>query len=273
MPIKYERVTVTAGLAKQWLGVNHEDNRLPKTSKIPMYARDMLSGRWNSDTGETIKFDTYGTLIDGQNRLRAVLIASVTDPDVSIDFDVARGCPPEAMQVIDTGSARTFADKLRMAGVTDRMRASGVIRWVLNWDAGNYMGRGGFSPTDSELWDRYRTEPERFDAATKRSSDGVRVGLGTASVLGTGFYLMHRVGGSDAHTFFEQLLTGVRLETGDAALTLRNRLLKAKKDRLTRQEQLALLIRGWNFYRNDEKTYKLTVVKGELSNENFPKPR
>src|SRR4051812_45826471 len=100
--IRYERVLVTPAKAVKWLGLNSPVNRSKKASKIGGYAADMQAGRWNSNTGETIKFDTSGTLIDGQNRLEAVVLANVP-----VEFDVAYDVPSEAMIVIDSGAART----------------------------------------------------------------------------------------------------------------------------------------------------------------------
>lgn len=279
MGIKYKTVTVTPALAREWLGKNFELNRLPKQSKIPGYARDMLNGRWQSDTGETIKFDVHGTLIDGQNRLRAVVLAGGNNPDVAIDFDVATGCPTEAVQVIDTGASRTFADKLRVAGTPERIRASGVVRWAMNWQVGNYMGNGKFSPTDSELWDFYRSDAAGFDAATARGTDMSQRKLGTGSALGLAFYLFQRIDHPLAHDFFDKLITGAKVEVGDPELTLRDRLARSQLERISRQEQLALCVRAWNSRRGDHKAYKLIVIKGRnglpgiLSNDNFPQPK
>ncbi len=90
--IKYERTIVTPALARKWLELNAENNRLPRPRKIQAYARDMASGNWNSDSGETIKFDKNGILVDGQNRLQAVLLA-----DMSIAMDVVTGLPELAV--------------------------------------------------------------------------------------------------------------------------------------------------------------------------------
>jgi hypothetical protein len=269
--MRYERVLVTPALAEKWLGQNAENQRNEKRSKIPMYARDMASGRWNSDTGETIKFSTANVLIDGQNRLQAVILAGT-----AIEFDVAFDVPKEAMLVIDSGASRTAADALKVAGASSRFTAGALVRWVICWDARNFMAARGqnVAPTISEIWDRYQVEPAVFDAAATRAADCRQRGVGTASPLGTGFYLAHRIDPESAHQFFDHLITGADLPEGHPVLTLRNRLVRSKLDRLKVEEQLAMFVRAWNAYRAGNTLDRIFASnRGPLSNGNFPQPK
>lgn len=271
MSIRYERVTVTPSMAKKWLELNSENNRNAKTSKIPNYARDMKTGNWNSDTGETIKFDSEGVLIDGANRLRAVVMA-----DVEVDFDVAYDVPTRAMQVIDTGASRTFSDTLIISGVGgSRMQVSSIVRWVILWDAGVYRASGGtFAPTHSELMSRYQASPGIFDAAASRARDLSSRQIATASPLGTAYVLFSRIDKGQTEQFFDHLITGANLPELHPVLTLRNRLMRTKVDRITRPEQLALTIRAWNALRAGQTPRNLIISRtGELTNTNFPQPK
>jgi hypothetical protein len=267
---RYETVRVTPQQAKQWLGKNADNNRLPKESKIPMYARDMQAGDWQQDTGETIKFDVEGQLIDGQNRLRAVIMAGVP-----ITFDVAYDVPNKAMQVVDTGAGRNAADVLRIAGVTERMRGSGVVRWVLMWDAKQFMGKGGtFNPTTTEVIHRYMGDPDGFDSAIGRASDCQRHGLGMGAPAGVAHYLFAQIDSEQTHQFFDQYVSGANLPNRSAVLALRNRIARSKLDRTTRSEQLALFVRAWNAFRDEKPIDRLQLVKsGDLTNLNFPQPK
>jgi hypothetical protein len=265
----FKREIVTPQFARRLLGVNVENNRLPKTSKIPMYARDMQSGRWNSDTGETIKIDVNGRLVDGQNRMHAVIMA-----DVPIEFDFAYDVPAEAMVVIDTGSARTAADVLHIDGAPDRARSASIARWVILWDAKVYLGRGGqFNPTTTEVIERYRSDAAGFDAATRRGGDCQRMSLGTGSVAGVAHYLFARIEKERAEQFFDQYISGANLPKYCGPLALRNKMARAMVDRITRAEQLALFIRAWNAFREERTLERMTVVRaGDLNNINFPQP-
>lgn len=272
--IKYERIAVTAKLAAQWLEKNSEDNRNPKSGRIPGYARDMASGRWNSDSGETIKFDVFGNLIDGQNRLFAVIQANATSPGIVVEFDVARGLPSEAMQVIDSGASRTFSDTLKISGTPERARVSAIVRWVAGINAGTWITRAGRAAlSNAELWDAYRVDSDGFDAAGRRAADATRQGLGIGRAMGTAFYLFARIDREQANQFFDGYVSGAGLLSRDPILALRNRIVRQKLERQTAAEQLALTIRAWNYFRAGEKVDRLQLPKGLLTNDNFPQPK
>lgn len=270
MAIIYERFTVSPSVARQWLSMNSENNRPSKYSKIRAYARDMASGKWNSDSGETIKFDETEALIDGQNRLLAVIEAGV-----SVEFDVARGLPSSAMLVLDSGSARTGMDALKIAGATDRARAAAIVRWSILWDAKVYTGKGTgvFSPSNSEIVDRYNSDPGRYNAASSRGTDCQAKGLSTGRVAGMAYYIFSKIEQEDAHQFFDQFVSGANLIKDSGPLLLRNRMARVKMDRITPAEQLALFVRAWNAFRKNETMSQLIIAKGPLHNYNFPQPK
>lgn len=275
MGVTFSHELITPQRAKQLLGRNAENNRTPKRSRIPQYVRDMLSGNWNPNTGETIKVDVGGVLIDGQNRLKAVVAAGEQDPDFKgIYLSVAYDVPSDAMQVIDSGSTRSAGDALKIAGANDRMRGAAIVRWSILWDAGLHMGNGGtLAPSNSEIIDRYRREAGAYDAAAKRATDCQNRGLGTGTVAGVAHYLFARIDVEQNHQFFDQYVSGANLPDRSAVLALRNRIAKVRIDRITRPEQLALFVRTWNAFRRGEPMDRIILVKGELTNDNFPQPK
>ena len=100
---------VTPKLAEQWLGRN-DSNRNIRPTKLAQLVRDMQGGRF-ALTGDSIKFDLNGNLIDGQHRLTAV-----RDSGIPIEVLVVRGLAPTVRAVIDTGATRSASDALRIAG-------------------------------------------------------------------------------------------------------------------------------------------------------------
>lgn len=103
---KWEVITPNA--AKQYLAKLHPDQRGKKFNSIDQYARDMKNGAWII-SHQGIAFDEDGFLIDGQQRLNAVV-----NSNVPVAMLVTRGLPKELMRVIDQGSKRTTKDSLRM---------------------------------------------------------------------------------------------------------------------------------------------------------------
>lgn len=267
--ISYRRELITPQRARVLLDANAENNRNPKTSKIPAYARDMVTGNWHADTGETIKVSVDGRVLDGQNRLLAVIMAATP-----IYFDVAYDVPTSAMQVIDTGASRTAGDVLRIAGAADRMRAASIVRWSIMWDAKIFVGKGGgLNPTTSEISARYLAERAAYDAASKRATDCQTRGLGTGSPSGVAHYLFWRIDQEQTHQFYDQYVSGANLPNKSAVLALRNRMARVRTDRINRSEQLALFVRAWNAFRAGKALESMIISKGELTNTNFPQPR
>lgn len=282
MTIRYEPHTlVTPAVARKWLAQNAENNRKPRGIRITQYARDMHNGKWQ-DTGESIKFDTTGRLVDGQNRLHAVIEASemkcsdrcIHGPDAPalVYLNVIYDVEPEAIFVMDTGAARTFGNALQFTGVHHTNNVAAVVRWSMLWDRGQLTAAGD-GPTHAEMMARYHADADRFGTAAARGRDMLRAGLGAPGPFSVAFYLFHRIDADQAHTFFDRLITGENVAKGHPALTLRNRLIR-DKGRLSRQMILALCIRGWNAFREDRLLPSIVAVNAaKLTNQNFPRPR
>lgn len=111
--MKIEIVSVTPELAATWLATNTEKNRRLSKVTVNRYAQDMLRGKWLA-TGEAIKFDCDGKLIDGQHRLSAVVVSKK-----SVEMLVVRDLEQATMTVLDTGKSRSAGDALTITGVAD----------------------------------------------------------------------------------------------------------------------------------------------------------
>lgn len=81
-------------------------NRVLSEMTSEKYAADMKQGRWQQ-TDEPIIFSESGFLLDGQHRLRAVILSGCT-----ITFLLAKGIKEEAQMVMDDGKGRKHGDYL-----------------------------------------------------------------------------------------------------------------------------------------------------------------
>ena len=108
--MEFKVMTVTPELAKEWLTKNIENNRNKSRSKIDAYAKDMRAGRWQLN-GEAIRFNQSGKLVDGQNRLSAVIQAGVP-----VEMCVIIGVSDE-VNIYDCGWLRRPEHVLQMKGV------------------------------------------------------------------------------------------------------------------------------------------------------------
>lgn len=150
---------VTPRMAEEWLGRN-EANRNIRPGHVASLARDMTAGNFVL-SGESIKFDIDGNLIDGQHRLSAV-----RDSGVTIETVVVRGLPATAKGLVDTGKKRSAGDAMRMYGVTSGHAAlAATIRLVLGIHRGQVRRAGDKAPeaTHSEIIDFYQAHAELLD--------------------------------------------------------------------------------------------------------------
>lgn len=135
---------IDAGVARRYLQrVRPEDQRRLSSATVKKYTTAMLKEKFDGLNGETIKFDTNNSLIDGQHRLHAIVKADVTIPML-----VLRGVHNSAKSTLDCGQKRSKADILKyagfdmctnaVAGVLSAMVGQGVIGAVAREDVVDY---------------------------------------------------------------------------------------------------------------------------------------
>jgi hypothetical protein len=78
-----------------------------------------------------------------------------------------------------------------------------------------------------------------------------------------------------AQVFLDRVLDGAELPQGHPVLAFRARIWNSveNQERLSEQEQLALMILAWNAWREDRELSRMQLPKGGLTPKNFPEPR
>lgn len=183
-----EYVFVTPEMAVGWLAVNIDRNRNMRKGRINGYVRDIQSDRWVV-TGEAIKFDTAGRLIDGQNRCQAIVAAGK-----GAWVLVVRGISEDALVVLDSGPARNTGDMLVITGLADRADAKDVgaiARLYTAFKAGDVKHAashiGGHSGlTKSEMADAVMSIPD-IEFAARHARGMYRYLRLPVSALGVAF--------------------------------------------------------------------------------------
>lgn len=105
---------VSPAMATDWLRNNFR-NRTMSDDVIKAYARDMASGVWTA-THQGIAFNDLDQLIDGQHRLRAIILSGVT-VRMMVTFGLAskiEGREMTTMDAVDRGRTRSVADQLKI---------------------------------------------------------------------------------------------------------------------------------------------------------------
>lgn len=120
--MKYKTVRLTPELAQEWLKTMPEYQRKPSTAVVAMYAVDMENGRWVEGTGDAIRFNKQGQMIDGQHRCLAVI-----ESGCCITVTVIEGLDNEVFMVLDRGKKRTAANVINGGNANNRAAIAKVL--------------------------------------------------------------------------------------------------------------------------------------------------
>lgn len=257
--ITSEVIKITPALANQWL-VNNSRNRHLSEDLVVNYATEMEAGRW-AVNGESIKFDTNGRLIDGQHRLRAVILYG--KPVTSL---VLRGVDPTAFDTLDTGKRRTSGDVLSINGVKNANRVAGTLGWIWRFHSDN-MERRIRQPATRVVEEVLAKFPE-VRLATEHIGNTVSHLL--SSSLAVALYVLFRRNNPKvADEWFIALKDGATSDGNHTMFLLRERLIRNRSDsaRLPQHEIAALCIKAFNALLSGEEIKQLRHTRGEA----FPK--
>lgn len=263
--LKGKKMPVTPQLAKQWLLTN-TDNRKPSPAWVSKLARDMRNGQF-PNVGETIKFDEDGHLIDGQHRLMAIVESGKT-----IEFFVIEGIPREDRFKMDKNRRRSASDELTMGyGIPSAKSAQAVCRLVLLWEVEEIRGEV-YKPTDAEIVDYVVTNRDAMGQAVRYGMSLRNEIGGLPAAFGCLHYLTFRIDAATAMEFWEGVMRGEGLHSGDPELALRNLIIRhaQKGGEKPVKPFLAAGAKAWNAKREGKKM-KALALKGltELTDENF----
>lgn len=103
-------IDVTPELAARWLAEANSNNRAIRNRHVDNLASEMMAGNWRH-THEGIAFDEDGVLLDGQHRL-----AAVCKYGKPVRMNVWSGISRAARMVVDSGAARSVADRVTLDG-------------------------------------------------------------------------------------------------------------------------------------------------------------
>ncbi len=242
------------------------DNRNTRNRPINLRIAGALSESMTEEdwdfNGDTIRFDWFDILLDGQNRLWAC-----RDSGVPLDTLVVNGLDPAVFDTIDIGKKRTPADTLAVAGFKNCTALGSALVVLDKYKTGK-----------SENVVRYNNDEvlmlvEMYPTmATTVSEYSSRRKLLPPSIGGACLYLFSEKDPVQARQFIADVFSGVGLKENSPALLLRNRLLQNKlgKAKLPHPELMALVIKAWNAFRQNKPMKALVYRNTGDSPEKFP---
>jgi hypothetical protein len=233
MKIVTKVIDINPIIAERFLTKNVINRKLYE-STVQKYALDMKRGRWGLNH-QGICFDDEGNLIDGQNRLHAVIRSGKT-----IKFLVTYGIPStftipnnsgdggyetcKTQLIIDGGKMRSTGDQLHLNfGIKNANLKAAITRAIIEICQGRTGGTAHSTQTIKDIYDRYTPEIEAI-AARRKSIPGLTVAgaLGAMAFAAKPFR-------EDALAFAEQYFTGVGLTQDSPVLSYRNFMLNRIK--------------------------------------------
>ena len=249
-------------LAARWLEGNTHNRPLRQTV-VDRFVRDMQVGQWQL-THQGVAFDVDGVLIDGQHRLWAIVLSSLTVP-LRVFFNE----PIENMRAIDTGLVRSNFDVLHLSGEAGEITTThlATLRAML-------AGASSHSPrmTVSEEADRMSEHAEAINFAVEHLGASRHRGVATATVRGILARAFYSADHAKLVHFCDVLQTGGSADEEDSAVVLLWQFLVsnagAGKAQAVRRVRYAKAERALMAYLRGERIMQLRAVGSEL----FPLP-
>lgn len=259
--IASEVVRVTPAMAAAWLAATGPNRPLHQPT-VDRYAADMRAGRWYLN-GDRVRFDAAGALRDGRHRLTAVVQSGAAVP-----MEVARGLSEEAVQTVDTGRSRSFADALHIENVANARTLAAVARWLWRYDGGAMLGRTR-NPSHAELREVVARYPGVHDAIreVQRSKE-----FQPHAVLAFVYTVARAHMPRKAAQWLEALQEGENLTRTHPVWHLRRKLggRQALSAPLRPVEAAALAAKAWNAFAANEELASLTWAETGRAAEAFP---
>ena len=230
---------VTPDRAKSWLEDWNTDNYRPLlAARAQRHALEMKQGRWTLN-GESIKFSADGTLLDGQHRLMACVIADEPFETVVV-WDMERG----SALTLDWGAKRSLADVLRRQGETDTMVLASAIGLGWRRDLDRLGDHAIPSPQEAIAW--LAVHPGLREAVRRAKSMRGRPLRVPPSAAGLFVFDMESVAPYLADEFRHLLVSGAELAEDSPVFSLRRLLSSQRGDRPSAVWFLAVLTKTWN---------------------------
>lgn len=260
---------VSPETARAWLD-NQGLNRNFKLRMVDAISRDIRDNNWRL-TGDTIKFDGEGRLLDGQNRLLAIARSGRT-----VLVAVARNVSPDDVLIaVDHGTPRSVGDALKLRGYTDATNLAAMVGLVVSYRENKPWAMERKLTVSEALaaleLDEPWQESSRLGARVQKHAGGQRATMSAVA---------HLAGEWDQDIrddFYEALITGVGLDEGSPVLVLRKRLISdAQKSghaapRMSRKYVAAITIKSLIAYEAGAEIRTLRWRSSGPQAESFPR--
>jgi hypothetical protein len=250
---------ISPKIAAAWLKKNAPNNRSKKNDRIRQYASDMSRGRWFL-SDQAISFNVRGELVNGQNRLHAVILSGVT-----IQAIVMRGLPLESMMILDKAMRRSTDDIFIIAGKNYPRGCGATVRRMLL----GFKANPSTTISDNEIDEFMQVWGDGVSFAHAVIHRGRYSSASIRAPIARAYYCGHEQ--EKLSRFAKVVITGIMEPREDAAVLLRNFVvdLGTTHHGHDRQKLYAMTEIALEHFLNGKKLSKLIPRDEEL----FPLPR
>ena len=240
-------------------------NRTLRQRHVDWLASQMTSGYWKF-TGDAIKMNRDGVLVDKQHTLSAIIQSGTTQR-----FVVIGGLDDTIIEVIDTGIARTAGDVLKMNNIQNANSVAALCRRILAFknrqkaSAFSRRAKGGKEVNTNEKdKEDFISNSRIFEEITadSRYSDACHTALKfydssrilSPSQYGLLYFLFSEKNPDAAWEFLSKFSNGVGLQADSPIYALRSRLSRERETKVRFSDSLKLywFFTCWNKFRRGE---------------------
>jgi hypothetical protein len=236
--ISWRMEAIDAGSAAQYLAQGHA-GRAPTPGQVDALAEDIRQGAWQAN-GQPICFSRSGMLLNGQNRLLAIMAAGKP-----VEVAVIQGLPDEAAVTYDLSPRRELPSTFQDSKFGDQPLATAMANLLWRFEHRHDGARHKRAST-AEIRAILTQHPRLVEL---RGFARKMVEYGRSSVMGYGAYVIERDDPRLAAGFLHALSTGTDLSAGHPILALRVTLQRLRRENASQVEQLNALLAGWRRYK------------------------
>lgn len=240
-------VEITPEIAELWIKRNKNIRKL-QLSKVALFKQCMTDDKWDYN-GETLKFNSQGELVDGQNRLQAC-IESGKPFKTSVVYGI------ESANNVDRGKTRQVGQIIQSLGIAyDSRTASAMSNFLHAYNITNQksFSKPGIEGAQLILDDALEFVQDNIEDLNHSMSvtwKAKQLFNKTALHAALHYLFTKLAGGVLADQFYSGLISGTGLDSNSPIYLLREKLLKERAS--GRQPNVnpyaGLIIKGWNAF-------------------------
>jgi hypothetical protein len=256
--------------AANWLTRNTR-NRAFKWRVVKRIADSIRGGEWALN-GESIIWASDNVLVDGQNRLQAIVETNVPSP--GLPCVVVYGVSPDVFNTVDGGAPRSAKDDLSVLGYsyTARNAAAAALLYMYRNFGTMLPAR---RPTRTQVLEMLQTEPSLSEAIKPAETIHRQLPNVFATHTVVLYHLFDEVDSDANELFWKYLVEGSNLEKDSPILLLRNRIIStftgsASRNAYASAEFAALTIKAFNAFLAGQKIGSLRWKGTGRFAEDFP---